>query len=111
MRSKTAIQELIEEIRTNTLISYNPYIKSAIDLIVRMAEDKIEELEKDPEQTNVYFKAKRIDNGELVVGFFTKKKIGALIVPVIEVYKEWDSGDYIETYEVDGNTVCCFNGN
>jgi hypothetical protein len=54
---------------------------------------------------NVYFKAKRIDNGEWVVGFFTNKKIGALIVPVIEVYKEWDSGDYMETYEIDGDTL------
>lgn len=53
----------------------------------------------------VYFKAKRIDNGEWVVGFFTKKKIGSLIVPVIEVYKEWDSGDYMETYEIDGETL------
>ena len=54
---------------------------------------------------NVYFKAKRIDNGVWVVGFFTKKKIGNLIVPVIEVYKEWDSGDYMETYEIDGDTL------
>lgn len=51
------------------------------------------------------FKAKRIDNGEYVTGFFTKKKVGSLIVPVIEVYKEWDSGDYMEYYEVDGDTL------
>ena len=54
---------------------------------------------------NVYFKGKRIDTNEWVVGFFTKKKIGSLIVPVIEVYKEWDSGDYMETYEIDGSTL------
>ena len=54
---------------------------------------------------NVYFKAKRIDNGEWITGFFTKKKIGNLIVPIIEVCKESDSGDYIESYEIDGNTL------
>jgi hypothetical protein len=54
---------------------------------------------------NGYFKAKRIDNGEWVTGFFTKKKIGSLIVPVIEVYKEWDTGDYMDYYEIDGNTL------
>lgn len=54
---------------------------------------------------NVFFKAKRIDNGQWVTGFFTKKQFGGLFVPVIEVIKEWDSGDYIEYYEVDGDTV------
>ncbi len=54
---------------------------------------------------NVYFRAKRIDCGTWVTGFFTKKEIGNLIVPVIEVYKEWDSGDYMETYEIDGETL------
>lgn len=54
---------------------------------------------------NVFFKAKRIDNGQWVTGFFTKKQVGGLFVPVIEVIKEWDSGDYIESYEVDGDTV------
>lgn len=54
---------------------------------------------------NAYFKAKRLDNGEWVTGFFTKKKIGSLIVPVIEVYKEWDTGDYMDYYEIDGNTL------
>lgn len=54
---------------------------------------------------NVFFKAKRIDNGQWVTGFFTKKQVGGLFVPVIEVIKEWDSGDYIEYYEVDGDTV------
>ena len=54
---------------------------------------------------NVFFKAKRIDNGQWVTGFFTKKQVGGLFVPVIDVIKEWDSGDYIESYEVDGDTV------
>lgn len=54
---------------------------------------------------NVFFKAKRLDNGQWVTGFFTKKQVGGLFVPVIEVIKEWDSGDYIEYYEVDGDTV------
>jgi len=53
----------------------------------------------------VKFKAKRIDTGDWVTGFFTKKKVGRLIVPVIEVYKEWDNGDYMETYEIDGATL------
>jgi hypothetical protein len=54
---------------------------------------------------NVFFRAKRIDNGQWVTGFFTKKQVGGLFVPVIEVIKEWDSGDYIESYEVDGDTI------
>jgi len=54
---------------------------------------------------NVYFKANRLDTGDEVIGFFTKKQIGGLIVPVIEVYKEWDSGDYMESYEIDGKTL------
>jgi hypothetical protein len=54
---------------------------------------------------NVFFKAKRIDNGQWITGFFTKKQVGGLFVPVIEVIKEWDSGDYIESYEVDGDTI------
>lgn len=51
------------------------------------------------------FKAKRLDNGEWVIGWFTKKEIGNLIVPVIERYREWDTGDYIETIEIDGKTL------
>ena len=54
---------------------------------------------------DIIFKAKRLDNGDWVKGWFTKKKIGSLIVPVIEKYKEWDSGDYIETFEIDGETL------
>lgn len=54
---------------------------------------------------NPYFTAKRSDTGESITGFFTNKKIGQLIVPVIEVYKEWDSGDYMESYEIDGETL------
>ncbi len=58
-----------------------------------------------------YFTAKRIDNGEWVTGFFTQKKIGSLIVPVIEVYKEWDTGDNytiivaMDYYEIDVDTL------
>lgn len=60
---------------------------------------------------DVKFTGKRLDNGEEVIGFFTKKKIGNLIVPVIETYKEWDSGDYIESREVDGETISQVNEN
>lgn len=56
-------------------------------------------------EVNVLFKARRLDTGDWVTGFFTKKKIGNLICPVIEVYKEWDSGDYMESYEIDGKTL------
>lgn len=54
---------------------------------------------------NVFFKAKRIDDDRWVTGYFTYKKNGDCFVPVIEVIKEWDFGDYIESYEVDGDTV------
>lgn len=37
--------------------------------------------------------------------FFHQKENRSLIVPVIEVIKECDSGDYIETYEIDGDTL------
>lgn len=56
-------------------------------------------------ENDLVFKAKRIDTGGWVTGFFTKKKIGSLIVPVIEVYKEWDTGDYMESYQIDGDTL------
>ena len=52
-----------------------------------------------------YFKAQRLDTRDWVIGFFTKKQIGGLIVPVIEVIKEWDTGDYVESYEIDGDTL------
>lgn len=58
------------------------------------------------ETVKVIFKAKRIDNGEWIEGFFTKRLIGNLFLPVIERIKEWDGGDFIESIEVDGNTVC-----
>jgi hypothetical protein len=54
---------------------------------------------------NVFFKAKRLDTGKWVEGFFTKKQKDGLFVPVIEVIKEWDSGDYIEYYEVHEDTI------
>ena len=44
------------------------------------------------------FKAKKINSDEWVKGWFTKKEKEQLIVPVIEVYKEWDFGDYIEIF-------------
>jgi len=53
----------------------------------------------------VFFTANKVNSSEKVSGFFTKKKIGNLIVPVIEVYKESDMGDYIESYEIDGSTL------
>lgn len=54
------------------------------------------------------FTAKRSDTNDFVTGFFTKKKIGTLIVPVIEVYKESDFGDYMQSYEIDGSTLKSF---
>lgn len=57
------------------------------------------------------FTAKRLDNGKYITGWFTKKKIGNLIVPVIEVYREWDTGDYIETCEIDGSTLTASSKN
>ena len=53
----------------------------------------------------VIFKAKRLDNDEWIEGFFTKKKINILFVPVIERLRESDSGDYIESIEIDGKTI------
>lgn len=57
--------------------------------------------------TKVIFKAKRLDNENWITGFFTKKQLieGGLFVPVIERIVECDSGDYIESIEVDGSTV------
>ena len=57
--------------------------------------------------SKVIFKAKRLDNGEWIEGFFTKKKLTSIFVPVIERIIECDSGDYIESVEVDGNTLKC----
>lgn len=54
---------------------------------------------------NVIFKAKKINSNDWVSGFFTKKKIGNLFVPVIETIKEWDTGDYIESYEIDADSL------
>lgn len=53
----------------------------------------------------VIFKAKRLDNGDWVEGFFTKKQLNVLFVPVIERIRESDNGDYMESIEVDGTTV------
>ena len=49
---------------------------------------------------DVTFYGKRIDNDEWVRGFFTKEQRGSLFVPVIQMIKEWDSGDYIESFEM-----------
>jgi len=54
---------------------------------------------------DVTFYGKRIDNDEWVRGFFTKEQRGSVFVPVIQMIKEWDSGDYIESYEIDGDTL------
>jgi len=54
---------------------------------------------------DVTFYGKRIDNDEWVRGFFTKEQRGSLFVPVIQMIKEWDSGDYIESFEIDGDTL------
>lgn len=43
---------------------------------------------------NFKFRAKRIDNGEYIVGLFCRKKIGNLICPCIQIEKEYDNGDY-----------------
>ena len=53
----------------------------------------------------VIFKARRADNGEIIQGFFTKKKIGSLICPVIERIIENDNGDYVESIEIDETTL------
>ena len=60
---------------------------------------------------DVTFYGKRIDNDEWVRGFFTKEQRGRLFVPVIQVIKELDLGDYIESYEVDGNSLRKTNPN
>lgn len=54
---------------------------------------------------DVTFYGKRIDNDEWVRGFFTKEQRGSVFVPVIQMIKEWDSGDYIESFEIDGDTL------
>ena len=54
---------------------------------------------------DVTFYGKRIDNDEWVRGFFTKEQRGSLFVPVIQMIKEWDSGDYVESFEIDGDTL------
>jgi hypothetical protein len=46
------------------------------------------------------FKGKCAKTGRIVEGFFTKKKIGSLFIPVIERIIESDSGDYIDSVEI-----------
>lgn len=54
---------------------------------------------------NPIFTAKKIDSEDWVMGFFTKKKLHSIFVPVIERIVESDSGDYIESIEIDGSTL------
>ena len=58
----------------------------------------------------VKFRGLKIDSKEWAFGWFTKEKKGSLIVPVIQYYKEWDTGDYVDSYEIDGNTLGEFTG-
>ena len=61
-------------------------------------------------QREIKFRGKRVDTGEWVYGLFGNCKIENLIVPCIEIYKEWDSGDYIGYIEIDGETLGQFTG-
>ena len=55
---------------------------------------------------NVLFKAKRLDNDQYVTGYFTYEQTSpSCFSPVIQVIKEWDSGDYIESYQIDCDTL------
>ena len=56
-------------------------------------------------ESKLIFKAKVLNGEKIVEGFFTKKKVGNLMVPVIERIVESDNGDYIESTEIDGNTL------
>jgi hypothetical protein len=56
-------------------------------------------------ENELMFQAKREDNGNLITGYFTRKKIGGFIYPVIEVEKNLDGGDFIESHIIDGNTL------
>jgi hypothetical protein len=55
----------------------------------------------------IQFRGKRLDNGEWVHGLFCKYqyKPGGLFLPVIQIIKEWDNGDYLEYHEVDPKTI------
>jgi len=48
--------------------------------------------------------------GNWKYGFFTKEKKGSLIVPVLNIYKEWDYGDYIDSIQIDSTTLCQSTG-
>jgi hypothetical protein len=59
----------------------------------------------------ILFRGKRVDNGEWVVGWLTRMVAGGAIVWAIQVLKEWDvSGDYIDGYQIDPETVGQFSG-
>jgi len=55
-------------------------------------------------------KAKRVDSGGWISGWFTKSLKGSLFVPSVSRLREWDSGDFIECIEVDGSTICHHTG-
>ena len=61
-------------------------------------------------QREIKFRGKRVDTGEWIYGLFGNCKIENLIVPCIEIYKEWDSEDYIDYIEIDGETLGQFTG-
>lgn len=58
----------------------------------------------------ILFKAKRVDIGNWVEGLLCKQLIGSLFVPCIQVIKEYDSGDYLEHYEIIPETITQFTG-
>lgn len=58
----------------------------------------------------IKFRAKDKKTGQWRLGQFTRAKKGGCIVPCIAVEKEWDSGDYVEDYEIDGETLGQFTG-
>ena len=53
----------------------------------------------------ILYKAKKL-NGEWTEGWFTKVESGNLIVPCLQRYREHDTGDYIESVEINGETLC-----
>lgn len=60
----------------------------------------------------ILFRAKRIDNGEWVEGYYTKLKwCNNIIHVVIPDKAEIDSGNsLLETYEINPETICQYTG-
>jgi hypothetical protein len=77
------------------------------DAILTSHPEPAQEQEKQKADEIVTFKAKRIDNGNWITGFFCKYQFhkGGLFVPCIQVLKEWDEGDYLEYYEIIPETL------